>query len=277
MTSTPSKSMPHSQITVGNEQRLVQRYLALADSMPQLVWATDAEGSHFYFNERWYEYTGLTEEQSMGFGFTNALHPDDTTRTLARWQAACESGQPYEIEYRFRRHDGVYHWFIGRAMPVCDEQGTVIEWVGTCTDIDEQKRSNEMLQFQAEVSTILSETPDYQEALRKLVHKAVPSLADWCAIDVLDGANLRRLAVAHVDPAKVALAHELQERIVFDPQAPSGAAHILRTGEPELIANIDEQIIRATVSDPYIREALITLGLCSSLTVPLRTRSRILQ
>ncbi|HEU5086367.1 MAG TPA: PAS domain-containing protein, partial [Roseiflexaceae bacterium] len=176
MTSTSSKSAPHPRTTIGNQQRLAQRYLVLADSMPQLVWATDAAGSHFYFNERWYEYTGLTEEQSMGFGFTNALHPDDISRSLARWQLACETGEPYEIEYRFRRHDGVYHWFIGRAMPVYDEQGTIVEWVGTCTDIDEQKRSSEMLQFQAEASTVLSETPDYQEALRKLVHMAVPSL-----------------------------------------------------------------------------------------------------
>ncbi len=68
------------------------RYHALSDAMPQLVWATDANGSHFYYNQRWYEYTGLTEEESMGFGFASALHPEDKERTLARWRRAWRDG-----------------------------------------------------------------------------------------------------------------------------------------------------------------------------------------
>lgn len=116
------------------------RFRLLADAMPQLVWATDADGSHFYYNKGWYEYTGLSEANSLGFGFANALHPDDYKRTLARWRRAWEGGEPYEIEYRFKRHDGVYRWFVGRATPVREdgsERPTM--WVGTCTDIDDLK------------------------------------------------------------------------------------------------------------------------------------------
>ncbi|HEU4596647.1 MAG TPA: PAS domain S-box protein [Pyrinomonadaceae bacterium] len=122
------------------------RYRALADAMPQLVWATDENGSHFYYNRRWYEYTGLSEEESLGFGFTNALHPDDKERTLASWERAWRAGEGYEIEYRFfSRPLGAYRWFLGRAEPVRDERGRVAQWVGTCTDIEEQKQMEVLL------------------------------------------------------------------------------------------------------------------------------------
>ncbi|NJM05893.1 PAS domain S-box protein [Candidatus Gracilibacteria bacterium] len=121
------------------------RYRALFDSMPQLVWATNQDGWHTYYNRRWYEFTGLSETESLGFGFANALHPDDKERTLTRWHKAWHDGESYEIEYRFRRHDGVYEWFIGRAMPVVAEDGRIVEWIGTCTNIDEQKRISEAL------------------------------------------------------------------------------------------------------------------------------------
>lgn len=122
------------------------RYRALTDAMPQLVWAADENGSHLYYNRRWYEYTGLSEEESLGFGFTNALHPDDRERTVARWERAWRAGEGYEIEYRFySRPLGDYRWFLGRAVPVRDERGRVTQWVGTCTDIEEQKQMEAQL------------------------------------------------------------------------------------------------------------------------------------
>jgi PAS domain S-box-containing protein len=125
-----------------------RRFRIVADSMPQLVWATDADGSHIYYNRRWYEYTGLSEEESLGFGFANALHPDDVERTLARWRRAWAGGESYEIEYRFRRHDGVYRWFVGRAEPVrALDSDEITMWVGTCTDIDDQKKAEDAVRL----------------------------------------------------------------------------------------------------------------------------------
>jgi len=122
------------------------RYRALTDAIPQLVWATDENGLHLYYNRRWYEYTGLSEEESLGFGFTNALHPEDKERTLARWERAWREGEGYEIEYRFySRPLEAYRWFLGRAEPVRDEGGRITQWVGTCTDIEEQKQMEELL------------------------------------------------------------------------------------------------------------------------------------
>jgi PAS domain S-box-containing protein len=120
--------------------RSEERFRIQADAMPQMVWSTDPQGNHLYYNRRWYEYTGQTVEESIGFGFALALHPDDKERTLVRWQRSWSGGEHYEIEYRMQRHDGVYRWFVGRAEPVLDpETGEVTMWVGTCTDIDDLK------------------------------------------------------------------------------------------------------------------------------------------
>jgi PAS domain S-box-containing protein len=122
------------------------RFRQLADAMPQIVWVTRPDGYHEYYNRRWYDYTGLTPEESIGFGWSLPLHPEDRRRSLERWDLACRSGEPYEIEYRFRAADGSYRWFLGRALPVRDESGRVTRWFGTCTDVDDQRRAREALQ-----------------------------------------------------------------------------------------------------------------------------------
>ena len=118
---------------------LEERYRLVTEQMPQIVWMTNATGAHLYFNRRWYEFTGLSPEESFGDGWANPLHPDDVDRAQVRWQHSLDCGAPYEIEYRFRRRDGDYHWFLARALPLRDESGQVVKWFGTCTDIDDAK------------------------------------------------------------------------------------------------------------------------------------------
>jgi len=117
--------------------------LALADSMPQIVWAARPDGRLDYYNKRWFEYTGFSEEQSYAVdGWAPILHPDDLSRCLETWATAVRTGEPYEIEYRFHdRVHGGYRWHLGRALPVRDESGQIVRWYGTCTDIDDQKRA----------------------------------------------------------------------------------------------------------------------------------------
>jgi PAS domain S-box-containing protein len=112
---------------------------ALADSIPQLVWITDPEGSHELYNARWYAYTGCSPDQSAGEGWNEVLHPADRERAFEVWRRSLESGAPYTIEYRFRRHDGAYHWFLGQALPRRNEEGEIVRWFGTCTDIHDRK------------------------------------------------------------------------------------------------------------------------------------------
>ncbi|MBA4741978.1 MAG: EAL domain-containing protein [Azoarcus sp.] len=120
-------------------------FRTLAEAMPQIVWVTLPDGNHIQFNQHWLDYTGLTLEESLGFGWNAPFHPEDRGRAARRWQEAVDSGEPYEIEYRLRRHDGVYHWMLGRALPLRDESGQIVKWFGTCTDIDDIKRTVERL------------------------------------------------------------------------------------------------------------------------------------
>lgn len=120
----------------------------LADTMPQIVWITRADGYHEYYNRHWWEYTGLTYEQARGEGWNLLLHPDDRQRSIDRWNHALRTGEPYEIEYRFRRAaDGMYRWFLGRALPQRDGEGKVVKWFGTCTDIHDQKLAEEKIEL----------------------------------------------------------------------------------------------------------------------------------
>jgi len=110
------------------------------DGMPQLVWSTRPDGYADFYNRRWYEYTGADPNVTHGGGWNDRLHPDDQQRAWDRWTRSVESGEDYEIEYRFRRADGEFRWFLGRALPMRDETGRIVRWFGTSTDIDDQKR-----------------------------------------------------------------------------------------------------------------------------------------
>jgi len=112
----------------------------LADALPQVVWVTQPDGRHLYYNRRWYEYTGMSLTQGLDEKWDRLFHPDDLERADKDWAEALRSGQPYNIEFRFRRaYDGAYRWFLGRALPHRNAQGEITNWFGTCTDIHEQK------------------------------------------------------------------------------------------------------------------------------------------
>jgi PAS domain S-box-containing protein len=118
----------------------------LADAMPQIVWTAQPDGFIDYYNERWYEYTGFPRDEFGQSSWEPILHPDDVQRCVDTYFGCIKAEQPYQIEYRFKdRRSGGYRWFLGRAMPVRDEQGRVVRWFGTCTDIDDTKRAEETL------------------------------------------------------------------------------------------------------------------------------------
>jgi len=116
------------------------QHRALADGIPQLVWLADAEGAVQYCNARWLEYTGLSLDEVLGWGWVQALHPDDLATIRESWQSSAPSGATYEAEYRLRSADGNYRWFLDRGNAVRDDAGQIIRWVGTCTDIEAQKQ-----------------------------------------------------------------------------------------------------------------------------------------
>ncbi|HEX5271928.1 MAG TPA: PAS domain S-box protein, partial [Gemmataceae bacterium] len=117
-----------------------RRYRTLADAVPGIVFTGEPDGSCDYCNQRWYDYTGLAVEETLGQGCRSAIHPEDRGRVEARWGAAARAGEPWACQYRLRGADGGYRWFLGRSMPLKDEGGRVVKWFGIATDIDDEKR-----------------------------------------------------------------------------------------------------------------------------------------
>jgi PAS domain S-box-containing protein len=122
------------------------------NAIPQMVWSTRPDGFHDFYNDRWYEFTGVRYGSTDGAGWNDMFHPEDQDRAWSAWRQSLVTGQPYEIEYRLRHRSGDYRWVLGRALPILDDQGEVIRWMGTCTDIDDLRRTTDELQ---RVSTLL--------------------------------------------------------------------------------------------------------------------------
>ena len=143
------------------EERLREseaRFRTLADTMPQMIWSTRPDGFHDYYNARWYEYTGVPAGSTDGEAWAGMFHADDQARAWSRWRRSLETGEPYEVEYRLRRHDGVYRWNLGRALPMRDDTGAITRWFGTCTDIHDQKEAAEILaRGRAELERLVEE------------------------------------------------------------------------------------------------------------------------
>jgi len=103
-----------------------------------MVWSTRADGYHDFYNERWYDFTGVAPGSTDGADWNAVFHPDDQPRALSRWHRSLATGEPYEIDYRLRHHGGDYRWVLGRAQPVRNEFGKIERWFGTCTDIHDR-------------------------------------------------------------------------------------------------------------------------------------------
>jgi PAS domain S-box-containing protein len=121
------------------------KFRTITDAMPQMVWSTLPDGYHDYYNQQWYRYTGTLESSTDGDGWNDIFHPDDQARAWEAWQHSVATGKPYEIQYRLRHHSGEYRWILGRALPILDSSGKIIRWMGTCTDIHDQKLAEEAL------------------------------------------------------------------------------------------------------------------------------------
>ncbi|WP_348771508.1 PAS domain S-box protein [Azospirillum sp. SYSU D00513] len=149
------------------------RYRTVTETLPQLVWTCRTNGSCDYLSRQWIEYTGIAEAEQLGLGWIDrVIHPDDRQRTLDHWMGAVRGLHPYSIEYRIRRHDGAYRWFMTRGTPIRSETGEIVQWFGTCTDIEEIVQARETLARDAEelerrVAQEVARRTEAEEALRQ--------------------------------------------------------------------------------------------------------------
>ena len=256
-----------------------QLYRVLAEAIPQIVWTALPDGWVDYYNQRWFEYTGMTLAETQGWGWSPVLHPDDVENCLERWNTSVQTGETYEVEYRFKRaSDGAYRWHLGRALPVRDAEGKIIKWFGTCTDIDDRQRETQTADFRARALALLSSASlDYQEALQGLADLAVPGLGDWCCVHLMEpDGSIRLQAVANSDPSQVALLWQIDLRLPVDPQGRHGVAKVLRTGESKLYPEIPGWAVEAVVSDSELLKVLRSHTPLSAICVPLIARGRTL-
>ncbi|WP_336518049.1 PAS domain-containing sensor histidine kinase [Pollutibacter soli] len=226
-----------------NAKKTVERgdrkWKQLADSLPVFVWTADEKGSIDFLNARWYEITGLTPEQSLGYGWASAMHPDDLKRCLEEWSYALANRSLVEIEVRYRQKDGTYLWVLARGIPVI-ENDVLISWHGTGTDISGQKNIERKLEenIQGRTKEILEKT----------------NLLDSILQNSTNGISVSELIfddAGHVIDARTILANDAAVQFIglpkedyltkpatyFDPgiiSSPYGQACIktLQTGEP---------------------------------------------
>ena len=131
---------------------------ALANSIPQLAWIANSDGSMMWYNERWQQYTGMAPEQMLGDGWQQVYAPDAIPAILAHWRASVDSGRPFEMEFPIRAADGQYRWFLTRANPMRDAGGRILRWFGTSTDVDQVKRVQERLRDETNILELLNST-----------------------------------------------------------------------------------------------------------------------
>src|SRR5690606_20526549 len=123
-----------------------QKFRLLADSMPQHIWTTDPNGNFNYYNQSVFDYTGLNRKEINEDGGIQILHPDDREKSIQVWKNSIKRGKNFLFEHSVRRYDGEYHWQLSRAIPQKDAEGNIQMWVGTSTDIQEQKTFSSQLE-----------------------------------------------------------------------------------------------------------------------------------
>jgi PAS domain S-box-containing protein len=255
----------HAATTTAEEQ-----YRALAESSPQLVWTTTPAGHVEYCNPQFLEYVGLSiETMRRGPVWHQLVHPEDVPRATEAWAKALSSGEPYEVEYRFRRAgDGSYRWFLARGAAVRDGEGRIVRWVGSCTDIDDHKRTEETHRFLAEAGALLASSLDYRQTLPALAALAVPRMADWCSMELLgNGGEMDRIAVVHADPHRLDLIRELERQ--YPPDDDDPARSVVRTRVSAHVREVTEDLLVANSRGPNHLELLKSLGLRSWMAVPI--------
>jgi len=251
------------------------RLAAIVESSDDAIISHDLEGQITSWNKGAENLYGYTATEVLGRPLsllTSPDRPDEVQSLLER----LKRGERIDHFETVRIHKNGARIDVSLTIsPVRNSEGAIVGASKIARDITQAKRNEAALRFLADASKALSELTDVASTLQRVAGLAVPHFADWCTVDMLDpDGALSRVAVAHVDPAKVKLAQELQKRFPADPASPRGLWNILRTGQPEMVPEITEELIRQSTPNPEIRAILHELGLRSYIGVPLVLRGK---
>jgi signal transduction histidine kinase len=208
--------------------------------------------------------------------YQSDIHPEDRGRVLAAIEKAVETGVDHHIEYRIVIPSGDVRWLDARGRVFNDAVGRPVRMLGICADVTEVRREARRRDFLVAASQTLAASLDYETTLRRVAELAVPDVADWCAVDLLEGEELQRLAVTHRDPEKVALAQTFHREYPPKPDDACGSWAVIRSGRPEMLQNITDEQMEAGAVDARQVELLRALGLCSYMIVPVHVEDRVI-
>jgi PAS domain S-box-containing protein len=247
------------------------RFRRLAEVAPVGLFETDIRGRYTYVNERWCEMTGLEPDEALGDGWIRALHPEDRERIVSERRQLVEAGEPFKLEYRFRTPAGTCLWVEGRVQAERDASGAVTRYVGVVADIAGLKRTEQRLAFLAEAGAALASSLDLEVTLSRVARLATSSLADWCAVDLVDAAGqVHRVVGAHADTRHEADVQELARRFPPDPARSHPIWQVLRTGRSAL--QVGDALVPAIAHNAEHARLLHRLGTGAMLVVPLVAR-----
>jgi PAS domain S-box-containing protein len=240
------------------------------------IFMLDPGGRVTTWNEGAERIEGYEEGEILGRHFSSFYpdedvergHPEDVLR------AALAEGRYVEEGLKVRQ-DGSRFWASAVVTALRDRKGNLKGFSMVVHDTTERKHADDVLRFLAESGATLASSLDYRDTLANVARLAVPTLADWCAVDVMEeDGSVERLAVEHSDPEKVALAYELQERYPSDPETTRGVRKVIKTGEPDIMAEIPEELLDQAAMDVEHRAIMRELGLRSYMVVPMVARGR---
>ena len=254
-------------------RRTEERYHALVEASTVMVWNSDAAGVVTDVPV-WRDLTGQTTQELRGSGWVDAMHPDDRDGAVERWRDALAQSKPYAAEYRLRHRDGSYRWFRARAVPVRDGP-EIVEWVGVFDDIHEEHLARDRHEAVDNALAVLGVSLDYEWNLAAVTRLLVPTLADYCSVDLTDASGeLRRVSSTHVDPEKEVVLRDLWMKYPYSKDDP-GAPAVIRTGAPQIVPNVEMEETLRFVRSSEQAEMLQALGPRSFLCVPMSSRGQV--
>ncbi|MDQ2865578.1 MAG: SpoIIE family protein phosphatase [Candidatus Eremiobacteraeota bacterium] len=247
----------------------LEQFRRIADLSPQFMWTADASGRIDWWNKRWYEFSGQSEKEALGFGSGALLHPSDRQAVTARWAHALATGEPFDAEYRVCGADGAYRWFLGRAVAERDLSSAVVKWYGSTADIHESRRAARTMSVFADLGEALSETLGLDATLNAILDIVVPAYADWAYISLVDTAGELRIAAAvHTEIDKQKALDTVLGKALAGSDARIGSPQVLRSRTPMLVRESDYAEARS-----YLRADVIdifeSVGFSSVLICPL--------
>jgi PAS domain S-box-containing protein len=255
-------------LDVEDERRRELLVRGIIETAPQMIWVCRPDGFIEFWNKRLRDYTGMTPNPEGGIDWSPVIHPDDLERVTARYMESLRDETHFDLQYRLRRHDGVYRWFLARAEPARDSDGKVIRWIGTATDIDDQKREEDARTLLLDATGILAERRELENALADVCALVVGSFSQTCSLYRRTPRDEIVCSVIHArDSAKAATIREMLR--MYPIRSGDPIARVLEKNQPMLFPRIDVPVRELVVQDPRHRAMLETIDARSGLIVPL--------